>query len=66
MELKTIADLILIIAGIAFAAFWLHALTTYNPDEIYCDMDCESCPFPSDGCSQKKNREDKHHERTHQ
>lgn len=45
-------------AGLAVFAYWIHALIHYDPEERPCDGDCESCPFPSDGCRWKKEKED--------
>lgn len=51
----------LILLGLCVAAivYWVYALTHYNPEERPCDEDCESCPFPTEGCSWKTKMEDK-------
>ena len=51
-----ILGLILLAAGLAAYAYWIFALTRYDPKERHCDGNCESCPFPPDGCSEKGKR----------
>lgn len=45
--------------GIVFCIIWVYALVTYDPKERPCDKDCESCPFPPEGCEWKNHKEDK-------
>lgn len=53
-----VAGIVVCIMGIVLDVIWICALVHYDPEECPCDRDCESCPFPSEGCSWK-NKEDK-------
>lgn len=51
-----IIKLTLLVVGVIICVYWIYSLVTFNYDESPCDGDCESCPFPSDGCEWKKKK----------
>lgn len=48
-----VAGIAVCIMGIVLDIIWIYALVHYDPTKKPCDGDCESCPFPSEGCSWK-------------
>ena len=58
--MEAAASAILIVVAVVIFVAWLHALVEYDPNESHCDWDCDSCPFPPDGCRElEKKQEDK-------
>lgn len=60
--MEAVAGAILIAVLLVIFVAWIHALVNYNPEEKHCDMDCDSCPFPRDGCGELEKRRKRDHE----
>lgn len=53
--LAALANLALVVVGLALTIFWIHALVNWDGTRPCSPEDCKHCPFPP--CEDKPKRE---------